>query len=119
MSLFVYGIPTCSTCTKAQKWLDAQSITYTWVNTRDSAPTSEQIAQWVEDIGSKAMKNTSGGSYRALGEEKNTWNDAQWVKAFAADPMLLKRPLFVHDGHAVCSGFRADAEEKITQISKK
>ena len=119
MSLFVYGIPTCSTCSNARKWLDAQSIAYTWINTRESAPTVIQITKWVEDIGSKAMKNTSGGSYRALGDEKNSWNDAQWIQAFAHDPMLLKRPIFVHDGRALCAGFKKEGEERIKKIAKK
>lgn len=54
------------------------------------------------------MRNTSGQSYRALGEEKTTWTDEQWVAAFAEDVMLLKRPLFVKEGTAVAVGFKED-----------
>ena len=52
------------------------------------------------------MRNTSGQSYRALGEVKDTWNEAQWVSAFSDDVMLLKRPIFVKDGMAIAVGFR-------------
>ncbi|MEM7676702.1 MAG: ArsC/Spx/MgsR family protein, partial [Myxococcota bacterium] len=55
----------------------------------------------------KPMRNTSGKSYREIGEEKKDWTDTQWVNAFAQDAMLLKRPLFVKDGTAVLVGFRA------------
>jgi arsenate reductase len=65
------------------------------------------IADWVGTLGSKPMRNTSGQSYRALGEEKKDWSDEQWIEAFAGDAMLLKRPLFVKDGKAVLVGFRA------------
>ena len=113
MSLFVYGIPTCNSCKKAQKWLDQQGISYTWVNTRENPPSQAEIETWIKNIGSKPMKNTSGGSYRALGEEKKTWSDTQWAKAFSNDPMLLKRPLFTRAGRALCTGFRgSDAEIK-------
>ncbi len=57
------------------------------------------------------MRNTSGMSYRALGEEKKTWSDDQWINAFAKDAMLLKRPLFVKDNKAVLVGFRASEAE--------
>ena len=52
------------------------------------------------------MRNTSGQSYRSLTEEKDQWDDEQWVTAFTQDTMLLKRPLFVKDGIAVAVGFR-------------
>ena len=68
----------------------------------------------VETLGSKPMRNTSGKSYRAIGEEKKTWNNEQWVEAFSQDGMLLKRPLFVRDGEAVFVGFRG-SDEAITE----
>jgi arsenate reductase len=108
--LQVYGIPNCGTCKKAIAWLEAQGIEYTFINTKDAPPTQAQIADWVVALGSKPMRNTSGQSYRALGEEKKTWSDGQWVTAFAQDAMLLKRPLFVKDGSAVLVGFRASEE---------
>ena len=61
----------------------------------------------MKTLGARPLRNTSGKSYRALGEERNTWSDAEWVTAFAQDVMLLKRPLFVKDGQAVLVGFRA------------
>ena len=56
------------------------------------------------------MRNTSGQSYRALGEVKQSWTDEEWIDAFAKDAMLLKRPLFVKNGTAVLVGFREKPE---------
>jgi arsenate reductase (glutaredoxin) len=106
MSLKVYGIPTCSTCTKALKWLDQEGITYEFVNTKLQAPDRETIAAWVKTLGNKPLRNTSGQSYRALGATKDSWTDAEWIDAFTQDAMLLKRPLFVRDGVAIFVGFR-------------
>ena len=68
------------------------------------------ISGWVKALGAKPMRNTSGQSYRAIGDEKKTWSDEQWVEAFSQDAMLLKRPLFVRDGEAVFVGFRGSDE---------
>ena len=117
MALEVYGIKTCSTCTKALKWLDAEHIDYTWHSTRVSAPTAEQITGWVKDLGFAPLRNTSGKSYRAIGDEKKSWGDSEWIAAFSKDAMLLKRPLFVKDGKAVQAGFRGTDDEKRAKLS--
>ncbi|WP_404789777.1 Spx/MgsR family RNA polymerase-binding regulatory protein [Altericista sp. CCNU0014] len=107
MTLKVYGIPNCGTCKKAFQWLGDRNISYEFVNIKEHPPAQPLIQEWVGTLGSKPMRNTSGQSYRALGEEKQTWNDEQWTNAFAKDAMLIKRPLFVKDGKAVMVGFRA------------
>jgi len=106
MSIQVYGIPNCGTCKKAFSWLDTNGVEYAFINTKDNPPTQKTIENWVKALGSKPMRNTSGQSYRALGNEKDSWTDAQWIDAFTKDAMLLKRPLFVKDGKAVLVGFR-------------
>lgn len=110
MSIQVYGIPNCGTCKKAFTWLQNNNLEYEFVNTKENPPSKEMIENWVQNLGSKPMRNTSGQSYRALGEERNTWSDEQWIEAFSQDAMLLKRPLFVKDGNAVLVGFRAKEE---------
>ena len=108
MTLQVYGIPTCGTCKKAFKWLEKDGIAYEFIDTKAQPPDRQTIAAWVETLGAKPMRNTSGQSYRSLGEAKQTWTDAQWIEAFAQDAMLLKRPLFVKDGVAIGVGFKED-----------
>lgn len=115
MALQVYGIPNCGTCKKALKWLDANGVVYDFINTKEQPPSREQIAAWVAALTARPMRNTSGMSYRALGEDKKTWSDEQWIDAFAEDAMLLKRPLFVKDKQAVLVGFRA----KETELQEK
>jgi arsenate reductase (glutaredoxin) len=107
MTLQVYGIPNCGTCKKALQWLDDRQLDYTFINTKEQPPARALIEKWVKALGEKPLRNTSGQSYRALGEAKQAWNEEQWVEAFAKDAMLIKRPLFVKDGKAVMTGFRA------------
>jgi arsenate reductase len=107
MALQVYGIPNCGTCKKALTWLENHNIDYEFIDTKVNPPAQEQITQWVSELGFKPMRNTSGQAYRALGDEKQSWGDSEWISAFSENAMLLKRPLFVKDGQAVLVGFRA------------
>ncbi|MBD3880701.1 Spx/MgsR family RNA polymerase-binding regulatory protein [Phormidium tenue FACHB-886] len=113
MAIQVYGIPTCTTCKKALSWLTGNGIAYEFINTKEHPPDRHTIAAWVKALGSKPMRNTSGQSYRALGEAKQTWTDDQWIEAFAEDAMLLKRPLFVKAGEAIAVGFKEEVQEKL------
>jgi arsenate reductase (glutaredoxin) len=116
LSLQVYGIPNCGTCKKAFQWLEQQSLAYEFIDTKHHPPDADQITAWVAALGAKPMRNTSGQSYRALGEERDTWTDAQWVSAFAADAMLIKRPLFVKEGAAVMVGFKGSDAEILAKL---
>ncbi|MCO5799753.1 MAG: Spx/MgsR family RNA polymerase-binding regulatory protein [Dolichospermum sp. OL03] len=114
MSIQIYGIPNCGTCKKAFKWLQENGIDYEFINTKETPPTREMVQNWVTSLGYAAMRNTSGQSYRALGDEKKNWIDEQWIEAFSKDAMLLKRPLFLKDGTAVLIGFK-DKDEVVRQ----
>ena len=106
MALTVYGIPNCGTVKKARAWLDARDVAHAFHDFRTAPVAAERVKAWVAALGAKALKNTSGGSYRALPEDKKTWSDAQWAEAMAADPMLIKRPVIERDGAVVQAGFR-------------
>jgi arsenate reductase (glutaredoxin) len=115
-SIQLYGIPNCGTCKKAFKWLENNQVEYEFINTKERSPDRQQIQSWIISLGAKSMRNTSGQSYRALSDEKQTWTDEQWLEAFAKDAMLLKRPLLVKDGKAVLAGFKGsdrDIKEKL------
>jgi arsenate reductase (glutaredoxin) len=103
--LSVYGITTCGTVKKARAWLDGRRVAYEWVDMRTSPPDRARITRWVKKLGAKALRNTSGGAYRALGPEKDTWIDAAWIDAFAHDAMLIKRPIIERDGEPASVGF--------------
>ncbi len=108
MALQVYGIPNCGTCKKATKWLAEREIAYEFVNTKTTPPDIETIRVWVAAIGNKPLRNTSGRLYRNIHPQKrDSMTDEDWVRAFAAEPMLLKRPIFARDGVAILTGFGA------------
>ena len=108
MTLQVYGIPNCGTCKKAVKWLEANEVPYEFVNTKLAPPGIDALRDWVNAIGNQPLRNTSGRLYRNIhAKKRDSMTDEDWAIAFAAEPMLLKRPIFVRDGVAVLTGFRA------------
>jgi arsenate reductase len=111
MALTVYGIPTCGTVKKARAWLDAAGRPHRFVDLRAAPPARAQIDAWIAAFGAKALRNTSGGSYRALGPEKDGWSEAEWAEAFARDPMLVRRPVVERDGVPVLVGWSASDDE--------
>lgn len=109
--LTVYGIPSCGTVKKALAWLDARGAAHRFVDLRATPPTRAQVDTWVAAFGALPMRNTSGGAFRALGPEKEGWDAGAWAAAFAADPMLVRRPVIERDTQPVMCGFRGtDAE---------
>ena len=104
--LKVYGIPNCDTVKTARAFLESKGIAHEFIDFRKTPPSSTQVQAWVQAFGTKAMRNTSGGSYRALPADKDSWSDAQWTSSFSADPMLIKRPVIERDGAPVLVGFK-------------
>lgn len=104
--ILIAGIPTCDTCRRARRWLADRGLHATWKDLRAEPPDRDRVSAWVAALGPAALKNTSGASYRALGPEREQWGAEQWARAFASDPMLIKRPLLEVDGQAVAVGFQ-------------
>jgi arsenate reductase (glutaredoxin) len=108
VQVLVWGIRTCDSVRKSERMLTEQGVVFERRDLRATPPERARIAQWMSVWGAKKMKNTSGGSYRALPADKDSWSDSQWLDAFAADPMLLKRPIIEVNGVAAVVGLDVD-----------
>lgn len=107
MRLLCY--PGCTTCRKAQAWLDARGIAYDLRDIKADNPSCEELSLWVRESGLplKRFFNTSGLSYKALGlkDRLPTMTEEEQLRLLASDGMLVRRPLLVGDGF-VLPGFR-------------
>ncbi len=101
--------PKCTTCKKAQKWLDENGIEYTIRDIKENNPSYEELAKWYE-ISKQPIKkffNTSGILYKSM-ELKNKlpeMNEDEMLRLLSSDGMLVKRPLIVSDAF-VLIGFK-------------
>ena len=103
------GYPNCSTSNKAQKWLDAQGVDYTFRHIVDKNPTARELRTWHKRSGLplKRFFNTSGMLYREMELSKKlpAMTEDEMYDVLASNGMLVKRPLLVLE-NTVLPGFR-------------
>ena len=101
--------PKCSTCQKAQKWLDANGVSYELRNIKDDKPTEAELCAWhnLSCLPLKKFFNTSGLLYKgmALKDKLPGMTDNEQYILLGEYGMLVKRPLIVADDF-VLVGFR-------------
>lgn len=105
----------CSTCKKAEKWLDAHRVDYVKRPIKEEHPTAKELKDWIKKSGLPAKKffNTSGMLYREmeLKEKLPGMTEEEMIALLATDGMLVKRPLLVLDD-TVLVGFKEAEWEK-------
>lgn len=93
--------PKCTTCQKAQKWLDENKIEYEIRNIKEQNPTYDELKRFHELSGKplKSLFNTSGLLYKSmeLKTKLPEMSEEEQLKLLATDGMLVKRPLLVGD----------------------
>lgn len=91
--------PKCSTCKKAQAFLEEKGASYTVRDIKLDNPTVQELAAWQEQSGLPLKKffNTSGMQYRALGlsAKLDGMTREEQLALLASDGMLVKRPLLI------------------------
>lgn len=94
-----YGYKKCSTCRDAHNYLARHGVEVDFHDLVQSPPSVDQLASWVARRGEGVQPfiNVKGISYRALGDEAQSWNEDAWLRALSADGKLLKRPILVRD----------------------
>ena len=108
--------PKCTTCQRAQKWLDSQGVSYELRDIKLDNPSLAELTEWYNKSGLPLRKffNTSGLLYKSL-DLKNKlpeMNEAEMLSLLATDGMLVKRPIVVTED-AVLVGFKESDWEKI------
>ena len=99
----------CSTCKKAENWLNGQGIDYEKRDIKLQNPTKEELKKWHEKSGLplKRFFNTSGNLYKEmqLKDKLPKMSEEEQYDLLATDGMLVKRPILVTE-ERVLVGFR-------------
>lgn len=115
MSVKIYEYKKCSTCQKALKFLDKESVTYERIPIVEQPPSLGELKRMLEyikaDGGSfKNLFNTSGVQYRELkisDKIKNGLTETEALKLLASNGKLIKRPFLLTAKTGVV-GFKPD-----------
>ena len=109
--------PKCTTCQKAQKWLEDNGVTYTLRNIKEDKPSYDELKTWYAESGLPLKKffNTSGLLYKslALKDKLPTMSEEEMLQLLATDGMLVKRPLLIGDGFVLVGFKETDWQEKM------
>ena len=101
--------PKCSTCKKAEQFLQKNTIAYDYRDIKEKNPTVKEIKTWQKNSGLPMKKffNTSGMLYREMGlkDKLDSMTDDEMAQLLATDGMLVKRPLLIID-KTVLVGFK-------------
>ena len=103
--------PRCSTCKKAQKWLDEHGVSYDYRDIKEDNPTESELRDWLDKSGLdvKRFFNTSGQLYKSMGlkDKLPDMSVYEKLRLLATDGMLVKRPILI-DGGSVLVGFKEE-----------
>ena len=104
--------PKCSTCNKAEAWLDTHGLEHSVRDIKLDRPSEEELRVWHENSGLPLRRffNTSGLLYKELKlkERLPNMSENEMFSLLATDGMLVKRPIVVTDD-TVLVGFREEA----------
>ncbi|MDO4649950.1 MAG: arsenate reductase family protein [Eubacteriales bacterium] len=101
--------PKCSTCKKAEKWLQENEIAFEKRHIVEKNPTFEELQKWhsMSGLPLKRFFNTSGLVYKEmqLKDKLPNMTEEEQLQLLATNGMLVKRPMMVADD-AVLVGFK-------------
>ncbi|WP_221801286.1 arsenate reductase (glutaredoxin) [Oceanobacter mangrovi] len=98
----IYHNPRCSKSRETLKLLQDQGIEPTVVEYLKDTPSEQQIAELISLLGlasARDLMRTKEDEYKQQGLAQVT-DEAALIKAMAATPKLIERPIVVKDGQA-------------------
>lgn len=109
--------PKCTTCQKAEKWLDDNKIEYNIRNIKEDNPSLKELTAWykMSELPLKKFFNTSGLLYKSMNlkDKLPTMSEEEQLKLLATDGMLVKRPLVISEDFVLVGFKESEWREKL------
>jgi arsenate reductase (glutaredoxin) len=99
----LYHNPRCSKSRDALALLQAKGCDPDIVLYLDTPPTAKQIKELLSNLGidARQLLRKTEDAYKELGLANEKLSEAALIKAMVANPKLIERPIFIHQGKAV------------------
>lgn len=113
--LTLYAYRACSTCRRAEKWLQEHQIDYNFVSVKTANLQTSDIFRWqkLSNLPLKRFFNTSGQVYRRL----NLKDKLATLTEDVSDGMLLKRPILVAENFVLVGFQEAEWAAKLDKLA--
>lgn len=103
--------PKCGTCQKAEKWLKANKIEYTYRPIKEENPTIAELTEWLDKSGLPIAKffNTSGLLYKEqnMKDKVKSLPEVELLEILAQNGLMVKRPILLA-GDKVLIGYKEE-----------
>ena len=93
----LYGIKSCDTVRKAQKWFESEGVKYTFHDFRTDGLDKKNLSAWVKAVGWEVLLNKRSTTWKQLSDkDKETVDEAKAFALMLTNPTLIKRPVLTH-----------------------
>ncbi|MDD4556978.1 MAG: arsenate reductase family protein [Alphaproteobacteria bacterium] len=114
---FIY-YPKCSTCRKAEKWLEEKKVGVNKRHIVEKNPTFEELTHWINlsRFPIKKFFNTSGLLYKSMNikEKFGVLTEKELIELLASNGMLVKRPIIITE-KGIALGFNPEEWLKLLE----
>ena len=93
-SIILAGIKNCDGVRSAQRWLDANSIDYVFLDLRSDLFVRHILGKWMEKVDWTTLLNKRSATWRGLDDKDRTdLDEARAMTLMMKHPTLIKRPV--------------------------
>lgn len=111
--MILYGIPNCDTVRKARKFLETNTIQYTFHDLRKEGLALSTIQHWLESQPIELLVNKRSTGWRQISDEqKAQLMSGADLSILSEQPTLIKRPILEMDSQLLV-GFKTSEYEAL------
>ena len=107
-SIILYSYPKCSTCRKASRWLNQNSINYQLIDIVKDPPKKNFLELALEQFSTNKKKlfNTRGNSFKLINSNIEDLTNKEIIELLMEDGKLIKRPFLLINKSKIIIGFK-------------
>ena len=102
-----YSYLKCSTCRKAENWLDKKGLEYQLIDIVKEPPLIDYLNLALEQYSSdkKSIFNIRGKAFKSINLDIYSLSREEIIQLLLSDGKLIKRPFLIYEGKKVILGF--------------
>ena len=109
----IYGIKTCSTVSKARKFMNDRGLDFDFIDYKVEQVDEATIKSWLKKVELDKLFNKRGTKYKTLNLKELDLDEESQIEWMAKENYLIKRPVIELDDGRVLVGFNQAQYEEI------